>query len=75
MADTNEDTKFRARIRAIIEADKEDLNNAIAEFKQMHSEVDPDGCKKYVRNKMINSVSLEDAEIHFYLNECNIVTW
>lgn len=44
-----EDTKFRARIRVIIEADKEDLNNAIAEFKLMHPEVDPDGCKKYVR--------------------------
>lgn len=63
-------------MKVIIEAEKADLENLINEYKQNHTDdYNPDECKKYVRSKIIDTVSINEADIRFFLDEENYVTW
>ena len=63
-------------MKVIIEAEKADLDKLINEYKQTHTDnFSPDECKNYVRNKIINAVSINEADVRFFFNEDNYVTW
>lgn len=63
-------------MKVIIEAEKTDLENLINEYKQKHVEdYNPDECKNYVRRKIINAASINEADIRFFFSGENYVTW
>lgn len=63
-------------MKVIIEAEKADLTKLVDEYKQTHVEdFKPDELVKYVRSNIINAISIDEADIRFFLNEASYVTW
>ena len=65
-------------MKVIIEAEKADLKKLIEEYKQNHVEdFKPDELVKYVRSSIINTISIDEADIRFFIDEekINYVTW
>lgn len=65
-------------MKAIIEAEKSDLTKLIDEYKQNHvDDFDSNELVKYVRSSIINAVSIDEADIRFFIDEekINYVTW
>ena len=63
-------------MKVIIEAEEMDLKNLVNEYKQAHiDDYDPEECKKYVRRKIIEAVSIDEADIRFFFGDENYVTW
>lgn len=63
-------------MKVIIEAGEADLLKLVSEYKQKHiDDFSPEGCKEYVRKKIINEVSINEADIRFFFNEENYITW
>lgn len=65
-------------MKVIIEAEKSDLTKLVDEYKQNHVEdFNSDELVKYVRSNIINAISINEADIRFFLDEekINYVTW
>lgn len=63
-------------MKVIIESDKTVLQKLIDEYKKEHTnDFNSEECKKYVRKSIIESVSINDADIRFMLSDDNYVTW
>ena len=65
-------------MKVIIEAEKSDLTKLVDEYKQNHVEdFNSDKLVKYVRSNIINAISINEADIRFFLDKekINYVTW
>lgn len=62
--------------KVIIEADAADLKKYVEEYQQKHvDDCDSDECINYVRRKIINTVSIDEADIRFFYDGEKYVTW